>query len=220
MILFLLGHKEVQVDICGNKVNIKTINSESLCTEALLYTCQLFLDQRRELFILRVQDFWRRPKYSKDVWCLLKTFRAPDPSGWMCLLNTTLFLHLVPSCNAFLVKTRDFGESIIVNSFYMEFSFLILLWCNIFLESVSVMVAITQHVFWLGMRNLFVSISWCVIGVCAWLQAWDSRLRPNGQNFFMVAITQHVFWLGVRNWFVSISWCVISVCDCRRDTHA
>ncbi len=46
----------------------------------------------------------------------------------------------------------------------MEFLFLTLLGVYIFLESVSVMIVIT-HIFRLGVRNWFVSVSWREIEV-------------------------------------------------------
>ena len=83
-----------------------------------------------------------------------KTFQTyPVPVPGRVLLNMTSSRML------FLSKLLDFGESIVIYSFYTEFSFLALVRVNIFLESVPVMVIIT-HIFQLGVRNWFVSGSW------------------------------------------------------------
>ncbi len=62
---------------------------------ACWYTCQLFLGQRCEIFILRVPGFPKTirqcPKFSEDVWSIPKTFRtSPDPSAWTCFAKHDL----------------------------------------------------------------------------------------------------------------------------------
>ncbi len=87
----------------------------------------------------------------------------------------------IPNTNTFLVKTLWFWESIVINSVYMEFLFLTLVWVHIFLKSVPFMVVIT-HIFWLGMRNWFVSVSWHEIEVFnsqAWRESWQVYRNHN-----------------------------------------
>ena len=76
-----------------------------------LTTCQLFLAQRREIFILKVPGFSKTtrlcPKISEDV------------PNYFEVLKKMIMLHTD------LQKT-DFGESIVIFSFHMDFSFLAL----------------------------------------------------------------------------------------------
>ena len=84
----------------------------------------------------------------------LKTFQTYPVQVPGCVL-----LNMTSSRMLFLSKLLDFGESIVIYSFYTEFSFLASVRVNIFLESVPVIVVIT-HIFQLGMRNWLVSVSW------------------------------------------------------------
>ena len=68
-------------------------------------------------------------------------------------------------------KMRDFGKSIVIYSFYMDFLFHVLDWVYIFLESVSVK-GVIAHIFQPGVRNGFISMSWRQIKVFN-LQAWE-----------------------------------------------
>ena len=75
----------------------------------LLYTCQLFLTQRREIFILGVLGFSKTtrlyPKISEDVL-----------NKYSQVLEKMIMLPYGPS------KIRDFRESIVICSFYMDVS--------------------------------------------------------------------------------------------------
>ena len=83
-----------------------------------------------------------------------KTFQTyPVPVPGRVLLNMTSSRML------FLSKLLDFGESIVIYSFYTDFSFLALVRVNIFLESVPVMVVIITRIFQLGVGNSLVSVS-------------------------------------------------------------
>ena len=62
------------------------------------------------------------------------------------------------------MKIRDFGQSIVIYSFYMDFSFLILFEFTNFLESVSVK-AVIVHIFQPGVINWSVNVSWREIKV-------------------------------------------------------
>ena len=96
-----------------------------------LYTCQLFLRYRREIFILGVLGF-------------LKTTRSfpriPEE------------IQSLPKKSEVFHKIRYREESIVIYSFYTWFSFLTWVWVNIFLEIVSSKTA-TTHIFQSGVRN-------------------------------------------------------------------
>ena len=143
-----------------------------------LYTCQLFLSYKREIFTLGVlgifeddtiisEDFRRSPKSSEEVRSLPETFE--DVRSLRTRLNASSLPVLFTS------KIRDREEGIVIYSFYTWFSFLKWLWVNIFLEIVSSKMA-TTHIFQSGVRNWPASVSRCEIEVFN-PQAWDSRLR-------------------------------------------
>ncbi len=105
----------------------------------------------------KVRNFYpESSRISEDDTTIFQVFRRrsehiPIPVRGRILLNTTSFPML------FLSKLSDFGESIAIYPFYMEFSFLTLVWVYILLESVSFVVVIT-HIFQLSVRNWFVSV--------------------------------------------------------------
>lgn len=109
-----------------------------------------FSDSKREGFSRIFQDFRRRhdhirrfpktyedlrgrPRISEVVPNNKLQFRSPNEND--CA-------PYVP--NIFPSKIRDFGESIIIFPFYIEFSFLALVRVNTFLENVSVKAVIAQ----------------------------------------------------------------------------
>ena len=153
-----------------------------------LYTCQLFLRYKCEIFILgflkttqsflkipeevqslpkKSKDFRRRLKSSEDFQSLPKA-KLSSPS-----LRTRISVSLLPVL--FTSKIRDREEVIVIYSFYTWFSFLTWVWVNIFLEIVSSKMA-TTHIFQSGMRNWPASMRRREIEVFN-PQAWDSRLR-------------------------------------------
>ena len=160
-------------------------------SDHILYTCQLFLRYKREIFILGVlgflkttrsfpkipeevrslpkksKDLPRRPKSSEDVRSLPKA-KLSSPSLSM-RINTSSLPVLFTS------KIRDHEEGIVIYSFYTWFSFLTWVWVNIFLETVSSKTA-TTHIFQSGVRNWPASMSRREIEVFN-SQVWDSRLR-------------------------------------------
>ena len=130
-----------------------------------LYTCQLFLRYKCEIFILgflkttqsfpkipeevqslpkKSKDFRRRLKSSEDFQSLPKA-KLSSPS-----LRTRISVSLLPVL--FTSKIRDREEVIVIYSFYTWFSFLTWVRVNIFLEIVSSKMA-TTHIFQSGMRN-------------------------------------------------------------------
>ena len=134
-----------------------------------LYTCQLFLRYKREIFILGVLGFLKTtrsfPKIPQEVRSLPKTskvFRSVRPR-----INASSFPVLFTS------KIRDREEDIVIYSFYSWFSFLTWALVNIFLEIVSSKMA-TTHIFQPGVRNWPAGVSLCEIEVFN-PQAWDSR---------------------------------------------
>ena len=153
-----------------------------------LYTCQLFLKYRREIFILGVLGFLKtirsfpnipeefrslpkksevfrgRPSVTKEETAL--TFASPS-------LRTRINASSLPVL--FTSKIRDREEGIVIYSFYTWFSFLTWVWVNIFLEIVSSKTA-ANHIFKSGVRNWPVSVSRREIEVFN-PHAWDSRLR-------------------------------------------
>ena len=110
-----------------------------------LYTCQLFLRYKREIFILGVLGFLKTtrsfPKIPEEVRSLPKTSEVcrslPKASSLPVLFTS---------------KIRDREEGIVIYSFYTWFSFLTWVWVNIFLEIVSSKTA-TTHIFQSGVRN-------------------------------------------------------------------
>ena len=141
------------------------------CEMQCLYTCQLFLRYKREIFILGMLGFLKTtrsfPKIPKEVLSLPKkseVFRRRPKSAKGEVIEKTL-IH----------KIRDRKEGIVIYSFYTWFSFLTWVWVNIFLEIVSSKTA-TTHIFQSGVRNWPASVSRREIEVFN-PQVWDSRLR-------------------------------------------
>ena len=95
----------------------------------LLYTCQLFLRYKREIFILGVLGFLKTtrsfPKIPEEVRSIPKTSEVcrslPKVSSLPVLFTS---------------KIRDREEGIAIYSFYTWFSFLTWVWVNICLEIV------------------------------------------------------------------------------------
>ena len=120
--------------------------SEALCPDlgsdtSSVYTCQLFLRYKREIFILGVLRFLKTtpsfPKIPKEVRSLPKkseVFRRRPKSAEGEVIEKTL-IH----------KIRDREEGIVIYSFYTWFLFLTWVWGNIFLEIVSSKTA-TNHI--------------------------------------------------------------------------
>ena len=125
-----------------------------------IYTCQLFLKDKREIFIRRVLKFLKTtrsfPKIPEEVRSLPKTSEV-------CRRRS---FHLL-----FTSKIRDREEGIVIYSFYTWFSFLTWVWVNIFLEIVSSKTA-TTHIFQSGVRNWPASVSRREIEVFSPL-AWE-----------------------------------------------
>ena len=145
-----------------------------------LYTCQLFLRYKREIFILEVLGFLKTtrsfPKIPEEVRSLPKMSEVcrrrsywsyPSPS-----LTTRINASSLPVL--FTSNIRDREEGIVIYSFYTWFSFVTWVWVNIFLEIVSSK-TVTTHIFQSGMRNWPARVNWCEIEVFN-PQAWDSRL--------------------------------------------
>ena len=116
-----------------------------------MYTCQLFLRYRREIFILGVLGFLKTtrsfPKISEDVRSLSKkseVCRRRINAGSLPVLFTS--------------KIRDREEGIVIYLFCTWFSFLTWVRVNIFLEIVSSKTA-TTHIFQSGVRNWPASVS-------------------------------------------------------------
>ena len=130
---------------------------------SVLYTCQLFLRYKREIFILWVLGFFKTtrsfPKIPEEVRRSSEDVRS--------LSKAKLLL--------FTSKIRDREEGIVIYSFYTWFSFVTWVWVNIFLKIVSSKTA-TTHIFQSGVRNWPASVSRREIEVFN-PQAWDSRLR-------------------------------------------
>ena len=135
----------------------------SLRTErslGLLYTCQLFLRYKREIFILGVLGFLKTTrsflKIPEEVRSLPKTSEVSRRRSF----------HLL-----FTSKIRGHEEGIVTYSFYTWFSFLTWVWVNMFLEIVSSKTA-TTHIFQSGVRNWPASVSRREIEVFN-PQAWE-----------------------------------------------
>ena len=150
-----------------------------------MYTCQLFLRYKREIFILGVLGFLKTtqlfPKIPEEVRSLPKTsevFRRHPKSAEGEVIEKTL-IH----------KIRDHEEGIVIYSFYTWFSFLTWDWVNIFLEIVSSKMA-TTHIFQSGVRNWPASVSQHEIEVFnqkAWelagiKMAWYSAVKTFSQG--------------------------------------
>ena len=123
----------------------------------LLYTCQLFLRYKREIFILWVLGFLKTtrsfPKIPEEVRSLPKTSEV---------------------CRRRSYREDAYPqnqEGIVIYSFYTWFSFLTWVWVNIFLEIVSSKTA-TTHIFQSGVRNWPASVSRREIEVFN-PQAWE-----------------------------------------------
>ena len=101
----------------------------TMVSRTLIYTCQLFLRYKREIFILGVLGF-------------LKTTRS-----FPKIPEEVRSFHLL-----FTSKIRVREEGIVIYSFYTWFSFLTWVWVNIFLEIVSSRTA-TTHIFQSGVSR-------------------------------------------------------------------
>ena len=123
---------------------------EHLCgtVYATCYTCRLFLRYKHNIFILGVLGFSKMtrsfPKIPEEVRSL------PKMSKVFQSLRTGKNARLLPVL--FTPKIRDHEEGIVIYSFYTWFSFLILVWGNIFLEILSRKTA-TTHIFQSCVRN-------------------------------------------------------------------
>ena len=129
-----------------------------------LYTCQLFLRHKREIFILGVLRFLQTtrsfPKIPEEVRSLPKTSEV---------CRTRNYRE-----NAYPQNQRSRGRYCYL-FIYTWFSFLTWVWVNIFLEIVSSKTA-TTHIFQSGVRNWPAGVSRREIEVFD-PEAWDSRLR-------------------------------------------
>ena len=145
----------------------------------LLYTCQLFLRYKREIFILGVLGFLKTtrsfPKIPEEVRSIPKTSEVcrslPKVSSLPVLFTS---------------KIRDREEGIAIYSFYTWFSFLTWVGVNIFLEIVSIRMA-TTHIFQSGVRNWPAGVSRREIEVFN-PQAWNSRLRRESWQVYKRAV--------------------------------
>ena len=137
----------------------------------VLYTCQLFLTYKREIFILGVLGFlkttWSFPKIPEEVQSLPKMseiFRRCRKSAKGEVIEKML-IH----------KIRDCEEGIVIYSFYTWFLFLTWVWVKYFWKLCQ---ARWQQLtfFQSGVRNWPTSMSRSEIEVFN-PQAWDSHLR-------------------------------------------
>ena len=144
-----------------------------------LYTCQLFLRYKREIFIQGVLGFLKTtrsfPKIPEEVRSL------PETSEDVRSLRTRINASSLPVL--FTSKIGDREGGIVIYSFYTWFSFLTWVWVNIFLEIVSSKMA-TSHIFQSGVRNWPESVSRREIKVFN-PQAWDSRLRRESWQVYL-----------------------------------
>ena len=141
----------------------------------VIYTCQLFLRYKSEIFILGVLEFLKTtrsfPKIPEEV-------RSLPQTSEVCRRRS---FHLL-----FTSKIRDREEGIVIYSFYTWFSFLTWVWVNIFLEIVSSKTA-TTHIFQSGVRNWPAGVSQREIEVFN-PQAWELAgivIFHLFSNFFM-----------------------------------
>ena len=129
---------------CNRQNLSQYINCFHLLTDrpiqkARIYTCQLFLRYKREIFILGVLGF-------------LKTTRSFPriPEEVQSLPKMSEVCRSLPKASSlpvlFTSKIRDREEGIVIYSFYTWFSFLTWVWVKIFLEIVSSKTAST-HIF-------------------------------------------------------------------------
>ena len=125
-----------------------------------LYTCQLFLRYKCEIFILGVLRFLETTRSFPKIPKKSEVFRRRPKSAEGEVIKKTL-IH----------KIRDREEGIVIYSFYTWFSFLTWVWVNIFLEIVSSKTA-TTHIFQSGVRNWPASVSRREIEVFN-PQAWE-----------------------------------------------
>ena len=152
----------------------------------VIYTCQLFLRYKSEIFILGVLEFLKTtrsfPKIPEDVRSLPKAETAlafPSPSLRMRINASSLPV-------LFTSKIRDREEGVVIYSFYTWFLFLKWVWVNIVLEILTSKMAKT-HIFQSGMRNWPASVSQREIEVFN-LQAWELAgivIFHLFSNFFM-----------------------------------
>ena len=160
-----------------------------------MYTCQLFLRYKREIFILGVLGFLKTtrsfPKIPEEVRSLPKTSEVcrslPKASSLPVLFTS---------------KIRDREEGIAIYSFYTWFSFLTWVWVNIFLEIVSSRTA-TTHIFQSSVRNWPAGMSQREIEVFN-PQAWDSRLRRESWQVYYMRNFCNL--IGLEQWYFSLIW--------------
>ena len=159
-------------------------------------------------FRRRQNHFRRSPKSSEDVRSFPKTSEVcrslPKASSLPVLFTS---------------KIRDREEGIAIYSFYTWFSFLTLVWVNIFLEIVSSRTA-TTHIFQSGVRNWPAGVSRRAIEVFS-LQAWELAgihsqwisCSCSGSGSGSAAVVSNCYQLA---WIVSVSRVPSEVCDSRR----
>ena len=160
----------------------------NITPKSRLYTCQLFLKYRHEIFILGVLGFLKTtrssPTIPEEFRSLPKKSEVFQRRPSVTKAETALAFpspSLRKRINAsslqelFTSKIRDQEEGIVIYSFFTWFTFLTWVWVDIFLEIDSSKMA-TTHIFQSGVRNWPASVSWREIEVFN-LQAWDSCLR-------------------------------------------
>ena len=128
-----------------------------------MYTCQLFLRYKREIFILGVLGFFKTTRPFPNIPEEVRSF--PKTSEFFRRCPKSAEGELAPS--AFHYRE----EGIVIHSFYTWFSFLTWVWVNIVLEIVSSKTA-TTHIFQSGVRNWPASVSRREIEVFN-PQAWE-----------------------------------------------
>ena len=144
----------------GKLINVGFPQCKTIIIPLLFYTCQLFLRDKRENFILGVLGFLKTTRsflrIPEEVRSLPKTSEVSRRRSF----------HLL-----FTSKIRGHEEGIVTYSFYTWFSFLTWVWVNMFLEIVSSKTA-TTHIFQSGVRNWPASVSRREIEVFN-PQAWE-----------------------------------------------
>ena len=150
---------------------------EKYNTRLLIYTCQLFLRYKREIFILGVLGFLQTTRsFSK----IPEEVRSLPKTSEVCRRRSYRE-------NAYPQNQRSRGGYCYL-FIYTWFSFLTLVWVNTFLEIVSSKTA-TTHIFQSGVRNWPAGVSRREIEVFN-PQAWDSRLRRESwQVYWETAFT-------------------------------
>ena len=144
---------------------VMKVDSDKMCLLQFIYTCQLFLSHKREIFILGVLGFLQTtrsfPKIPEEIRSLPKTSKVCRRQSYRG--------------NTYPQNQRLRGRYCVIYSFYTWFSFLTWVWVNIFLKIVSSKTA-TTHIFQSGVRNWPAGVSGREIEVFN-PQAWDSHLR-------------------------------------------